>query len=86
MPHRYGVRPGDTTKCIMALLRERGPLSTPEIIHGVMEHRELNTEDRGLYGVIRNRVKATLRSVRAREAVATSTLPQGILTWHFHSN
>ena len=54
-PRRHGVRPGDTSKLVLSLLRENGPMSQRQIALKVMEHRGLSVADRVLYGVMRNR-------------------------------
>ncbi len=65
-PRRHGVRPGDTSKLVLSLLRENGPMSQRQIALKVMEHRGLSIADRILYGVMRNRVGASLRGLVKR--------------------
>jgi hypothetical protein len=68
-PRRHGVRPGDTSKLALSLLRENGPMSQRQITLKVMEHRGLNVADRVLYAVMRNRVGASLRQLKKRASL-----------------
>jgi hypothetical protein len=68
-PRRHGVRPGDTSKLALSLLRENGPMSQRQFTLKVMEHRGLNVADRVLYAVMRNRVGASLRQLKKRASL-----------------
>ena len=46
-----------------------------------MEHRDLDTTDRGLYAVMRNRVKATLRNMRTRGPIHSMRSQGDELRW-----
>ena len=65
-PRRHGVRPGDTSKLVLSLLRENGPMSQRQTALKVMEHRGLSVADRVLYGTRRNRVGASHRGLVKR--------------------
>ena len=71
-PRRHGVQPGDTSKLVMSLLRESGPMSQRQIVLEVMEHRGLNVADRALYTIMRNRTGASLRGLVKRGTLAQS--------------
>ena len=80
-PRRHGVIPGDTSKLVLALFRENGPLSQRQVTLKVMEHRGLNVADRALYGVMRNRVGASLRGLKKRGTLAQAPGPGGGVRW-----
>ncbi|WP_428390615.1 hypothetical protein [Lichenicoccus sp.] len=80
-PRRHGVRPGDTSKLVLSLLRENGPMSQRQITLKVMEHRGLNVADRVLYGVMRNRVGASLRGLLKRGTLVHSDGASGGVRW-----
>ena len=69
-PRRHGLQPGDTSMLVLSLLRENGPMSQRQIALKVMEHRGLSVADRVLYGVLRNRVGASLRGLVKRGILA----------------
>ena len=80
-PRRHGVQPGDTSKLVLALFRENGPLSQRQVTLKVMEHRGLNVADRALYGVMRNRVGASLRGMKKRATLVQVPGPGGGVRW-----
>lgn len=81
-PRRHGVRPGDTSKLVLSLLRENGgPMSQRQITLKVMEHRGLNVADREMYGVMRNRVGASLRGLVRRGTLAQMDAASGGVRW-----
>ena len=81
-PRRHGVRPGDTSKLVLSLLRENGgPMSQRQITLKVMEHRGLNVADRAMYGVMRNRVGASLRGLVKRGTLSQSEGAEGGVLW-----
>ena len=80
-PRRHGVRPGDTSKLVMSLLRENGPMSQRQIALKVMEHRGLNVADRVLYAVMRNRTGASLRLLMKRGTLIHAEGAGGAVLW-----
>ena len=80
-PRLHGVRPGDTSKLVLSLLRENGPMSQRQIALKVMEHRGLSVADRVLYGVMRNRVGASLRGLFKRGTLAQPDGSGGSVLW-----
>lgn len=80
-PRRHGVQPGDTSRLMLSLLRENGPMSHRQMTIKVMEHRGLNIADRTLYGVMRNRVGASLRGLVKRETLTRSEGVGGGVRW-----
>lgn len=69
-PRRHEAHRGDTSRLILSLLREAGePLSHREITQRVMTARGLNLADRALCQTMRDRVGASLRGMRERDAV-----------------
>jgi hypothetical protein len=66
-PRRHEAHRGDTSRLILALLREAGePLSHREITVRVMQHRGLNLADKALTLTMRTRIGASLRGLRER--------------------
>src|SRR3954470_24960100 len=64
-PRRHEAHRGDTSRLILALLREAGePLSHREITVRVMQHRGLNVADKALALTMRTRIGASLRGMR----------------------
>ena len=80
-PRRHGVRLGDTSKLVLSLLRENGPMSQRQIALKVMEHRGLSVADRVLYRVMRNCVGASLRGLVKRGTLAQSDAASGGVRW-----
>ena len=80
-PRRHGVRPGYTSKLVLSLLRQNGPMSQRQIALKVMEHRGLSVADRVLYGVMRNRVGASLRGLVKRGTLTQSDGASGGVRW-----
>lgn len=72
-PRRHGVQPGDTSKLVLSLIREGGPMTQRQITLAVMEHRGLNVADAVLRGVMRNRVGASLRGLGKRGTLIRET-------------
>ena len=65
-PRRNGVRPGDTAKIVLDLLRAEGPKTSRELIEAVMAARDVSRADRKLYVIMRNRVMSSLREMEKR--------------------
>ena len=80
-PRRNGVRPADTSALLLSLPREYGPMSKRQIALKVMEHRRLSVVDRTPYGVIRNRVGASLRGLIKRGTLAQIEAASGGVRW-----
>ena len=80
-PRHHGVQPGDTSKLVLSLLRENGPMSQRQIVLKVMEHRGLNIADRALYTIMRNRTGASLRGLVKRGTLAQSAGAGGGVRW-----
>ena len=68
-PRRHGVRPGETFELVLSLLRENGSMSQRQIALEVMEHRGLSVADKTLWAIMRNRLGASLRGLKKREAL-----------------
>ena len=61
----YAASKGQVTRAILAILRNAGqPITARAITLALMEERALNTADKALVRVMRNRVGVALRSLR----------------------
>ena len=71
-PRRHEAHRGDTSRLVLALLREAdGGLSHREITVRIMQARGLNLADRALCQTMRDRVGASLRGMRERGRLVT---------------
>ena len=71
-----------TTRLILSMLRDEGPLTTAEIAMRMVQSRGLNAADKRLVRVIHERAGSRLRKLRSEgKVVSEGTGESGLLRW-----
>ncbi len=67
IPRRHAAIRHESSRIIYSLLREaKGPLTTRDLVRGIMEARGMNTADHAMVETIRLRLASTLRKLKNR--------------------
>ena len=82
IPRRHTALRGESTRMMLAALREAGtPLTTRGIVRRVMEARGMNTADKAMVTVMNVRAASSLRRLLHRGRVAVAGGQPGARLW-----
>ena len=71
IPRRHAAVRHESSRLVYSLLREaHGPMTTRELVRGIMEARGMNTADHAMVETMRMRLASTLRKLKNRGKLA----------------
>lgn len=86
LPPRHAAFKGEVLPIVLAMLRDKGPMATVDIVESIMEGRGLNTADKRLFLLIRKRVGSCLRHLRKTHRVRSRQAPGKTATWEIRGS